>query len=739
MKILEQLFLNFLETSLTGTIFILIVLCIFKIFNKQINARIKHILCFWVLLRILVPINPYIDISFAHILRSYDNVKETQEYNDREFKGVPYDNALKSNDILKSDEIEKNNNIYLENNLTNSDGVKEYNNSVNILYISTLIWSLGVVIVGLVFNMSVIKFKIFSKSAEKINNNEIEQYMYSLIKNKNLKRNIPIYICNGMNSPCIIGIIKPKIYLPQYILKLDKETIRHVLLHEFMHYKRRDLYINFLSGILLAFHWFNPLVWIFIGKMKIYRECACDLSVLEILGEDSSIDYGMTIINLSKIFFDKNNLNVGLEFKGNNKMRERIEMIKRFKGGSYKITLATALGCMLVTTVLFTTGIKVNALNLDNEGKGNNQIDTEKVTQTNIDDKHEFLIDSDIKNYRDINKTQNLSRFKFKVPDFTMSKISYNSQLVRLENNEELVNIYFKDKDGISDNKNSFILQIFDGDPREVLQKNSQIQFESSLRRYGVKTDYSLPVEIKDDLQQYDDLNGKCLTISTKYSDTNLIKNKYYLWQNDGLWYSIRYYKSLINGVNEEVSNDISLDNVYKIANSLVELNKVTNSLYESKFGENDISGVLSNIYDKEDLKSAEKLLGFNLKIPIKFNENIQINNCDIEYIESSEGKNYNLCSQYNYGEKGSVILSQSDKNIYNNWYDMDKIEKIKLSDIDVLKYADNYYDNQLEKEETHSLYFWNKEGIYYALEIYNSVDDENDIVKEFIDSNPIE
>lgn len=739
MKILEQLFLNFLETSLTGTIFILIVLCIFKIFNKQINARIKHILCFLVLLRILVPINPYIDISFTHILRSYDNVKETQEYNDREFKGVPYDNALKSNDILKSDEIEKNNNIYLENNLTNSDGVKEYNNSVNILYISTLIWSLGVVIVGLVFNMSVIKFKIFSKSAEKINNNEIEQYMYSLIKNKNLKRNIPIYICNGMNSPCIIGIIKPKIYLPQYILKLDKETIRHVLLHEFMHYKRRDLYINFLSGILLAFHWFNPLVWIFIGKMKIYRECACDLSVLEILGEDSSIDYGMTIINLSKIFFDKNNLNVGLEFKGNNKMRERIEMIKRFKGGSYKITLATALGCMLVTTVLFTTGIKVNALNLDNEGKGNNQIDTEKVTQTNIDDKHEFLIDSDIKNYRDVNKIHNLSRFKFKVPDFTMNKISYNSQLIRLDNNEELVNIYFKDKDGVSDNKNSFILQIFDGDPRDVLQKYSKIQFESSLRRYGVKTDYSLPVEIKDDLQQYDDLNGKCLTINTKYSDTNLIKNKYYLWQNDGLWYSIRYYKSLINGVNEEVSNDISLDNVYKIANSLVELNKVTNSLYESKFGENDISGVLSNIYDKEDLKSAEKLLGFNLKIPIKFNENIQINNCDIEYIESSEGKNYNLCSQYNYGEKGSVILSQSDKNIYNNWYDMDKTEKIKLSDIDVLKYADNYYDNQLEKEETNSLYFWNKKGIYYALEIYNSVDDENEIVKEFIDSNPIE
>ena len=739
MKILEQLFLNFLETSLTGTIFILTVLFIFKIFNKQINARIKHILCFLILLRILVPINPYIDISFAHILRSYDNVKETQEYNDREFKGMPYDNALKSNDILKSDEIEKNNNIYLENNLTNSDGVKEYNNSVNILYISTLIWSLGVVIVALVFNMSVIKFKIFSKSAEKINNNEIEQYMYSLIKNKNLKRNIPIYICNGMDSPCIIGIIKPKIYLPQYILKLDKETIRHVLLHEFMHYKRRDLYINFLSGILLAFHWFNPLVWILIGKMKIYRECACDLSVLEILGEDSSIDYGMTIINLSKIFFNKNNLNARLEFKGNNKIRERIEMIKRFKGGSYKITLATALGCMLVTTVLFTTGIKVNALNLDNEGKGNNQIDTEKVTQTNIDDKHEFLIDSDIKNYRDINKTQNLSGFKFKVPDFTMNKISHNSQLIRLENNEELVNIYFKDKDGISDNKNSFILQIFDGDPRDVLQKYSKIQFESSLRRYGVKTDYSLPVEIKDDLQQYDDLNGKCLIISTKYSDTNLIKNKYYLWQNDGLWYSIRYYKSLINGVNEEVSNDISLDNVYKIANSLVELNKVTNSLYESKFGENDISGVLSNIYDKEDLKSAEKLLGFNLKIPIKFNENIQINNCDIEYIESSEGRNYNLCSQYNYGEKGSVILSQSDKNIYNNWYDMDKIEKIKLSDIDVLKYADNYYDNQLEKEETHSLYFWNKEGIYYALEIYNSVDDENEIVKEFIDSNPIE
>lgn len=748
MKILEQLFLNFLETSLTGTIFILTVLFIFKIFNKQINARIKHILCFLILLRILVPINPYIDISFAHILRSYDNVKETQEYNDREFKGMPYDNALKSNDILKSDEIEKNNNIYLENNLTNSDGVEEYNHSVNILYISTLIWSLGVVIVALVFNMSVIKFKIFSKSAEKINNNEIEQYMYSLIKNKNLKRNIPIYICNGMDSPCIIGMIKPKIYLPQYILKLDKETIRHVLLHEFMHYKRRDLYINFLSGILLAFHWFNPLVWILIGKMKIYRECACDLSVLEILGEDSSIDYGMTIINLSKIFFNKNNLNARLEFKGNNKIRERIEMIKRFKGGSYKITLATALGCMLVTTVLFTTGIKVNALNLDNEGKGNNQIDTEKVTQTNIDDKHEFLIDSDTKIYNDIDRLNNVFGENFKLPDFTLETLPKMKELIKIDDNKNAVKIFFYNKD-YDISKDSFTLQIFNGDVLEGLTGVEKSTFNERIQLDKLSLDYQFNIE--ENFDKIDGLYGKCITTTIVDDDFERIR-KYYSWNDGDLCYCIKYYQ--LTKINGEITdeNSISLDNIKKIVESFKNLDELNNIDYKFNMKNQQKAGILRDIYDKEDLRYASDILGFNPNMPL------QINGEPIEFAELSvttdsnvdeNNINYEMYNCYSYNENSILLFTQSRHDILNKYtnakskgyfYDNDKVsvESIKIDNKDILRYS-KYYDNGNNSDLRDAGYMWENDGIYYSVTISNTDGYHDEIVKEFIDSNPIE
>ena len=149
----------------------------------------------------------------------------------------------------------------------------------------------------------------------------------------NIKRNIPIFICENIESPCIVGILNTTIYVPKFIFKFSNSDVKYMLTHELIHYKRKDLYFNLLTISALLIHWFNPLVWILVNKIKNCREYACDAGVLEFLGEEENVDYGMTLINLSKFFINRKTYSkLSICFETNNKIEEKIKMIKRFGG-----------------------------------------------------------------------------------------------------------------------------------------------------------------------------------------------------------------------------------------------------------------------------------------------------------------------------------------------------------------------------------------------------------------------
>lgn len=456
----------------------------------------------------------------------------------------------------------------------------------------------------------------------------------------------------------------------------------------------------------------------------------------------------MTIINLSKIFFNKNNLNARLEFKGNNKIRERIEMIKRFKGGSYKITLATALGCMLVTTVLFTTGIKVNALNLDNEGKGNNQIDTEKVTQTNIDDKHEFLIDSDTKIYNDIDRLNNVFGENFKLPDFTLETLPKMKELIKIDDNKNAVKIFFYNKD-YDISKDSFTLQIFNGDVLEGLTGVEKSTFNERIQLDKLSLDYQFNIE--ENFDKIDGLYGKCITTTIVDDDFERIR-KYYSWNDGDLCYCIKYYQ--LTKINGEITdeNSISLDNIKKIVESFKNLDELNNIDYKFNMKNQQKAGILRDIYDKEDLRYASDILGFNPNMPL------QINGEPIEFAELSvttdsnvdeNNINYEMYNCYSYNENSILLFTQSRHDILNKYtnakskgyfYDNDKVsvESIKIDNKDILRYS-KYYDNGNNSDLRDAGYMWENDGIYYSVTISNTDGYHDEIVKEFIDSNPIE
>lgn len=105
-----------------------------------------------------------------------------------------------------------------------------------------------------------------------------------------------IYQSETVVSPFVLGIIKPKIYLPFNISEQDME---HVIAHEQAHIRRKDHIWKPLGFLLLTLHWFNPLMWL--GYVLLCRdiELACDEKVIKELNTEQKADYSQALLTCS--------------------------------------------------------------------------------------------------------------------------------------------------------------------------------------------------------------------------------------------------------------------------------------------------------------------------------------------------------------------------------------------------------------------------------------------------------
>ncbi len=105
-----------------------------------------------------------------------------------------------------------------------------------------------------------------------------------------------IYLCDNIKTPFILGIVKPKIYLPSDI---TKEQMTAVTAHENAHLSRLDHIIKPLGFLVLCVHWFNPFVWIAYILFCRDIEFACDERVIKTMENEEKKDYSETLLSLS--------------------------------------------------------------------------------------------------------------------------------------------------------------------------------------------------------------------------------------------------------------------------------------------------------------------------------------------------------------------------------------------------------------------------------------------------------
>lgn len=213
------------------------------------------------------------------------------------------------------------------------------------------IWLVGIFAMLLLFLRSAYRLYTIKKSALTIDNQQIQTIYMNSFEKTGIKKRIPLYTSVFLNSPAIIGIFAPRIYLPKHLVSnYDASELHYILLHELQHYKHKDNLISCFINLSCILYWFNPAVWVAVNVMQNDREIACDASVLNLLSENDYKGYGNTLINYAEKI-SRSPFAMGLGGK-HKQIRQRIIHIASYKKPTFRKKIKSTVAFFLTMLIL---------------------------------------------------------------------------------------------------------------------------------------------------------------------------------------------------------------------------------------------------------------------------------------------------------------------------------------------------------------------------------------------------
>ena len=317
-----MLFVRILNMSISASYVIAIVILL-RLMLCKLPKKYSHVLWLFVALRLIIPVSIPWNLSIFNLdmFSGISSPKGTQEF-------IP-------SDIEYFSKPEINTGISSVNTAVN--GIlppATPNNSANPLQIwlaaGELIWFFGIAALAIYELVMLIRTKCLVRQAVLLREN--------------------IYECDNLPSPFVMGIIKPKIYIP---FRLEEKELEYILCHEKHHIKRLDHIFKPLATALCTVYWFNPLVWVayflFISDM----EMSCDEWVITKTGRDTAGDYSSSLLAFA---LNKRHLPLGPLAFGESSAGRRIKNIMSFKKPKLWISLLCTIFIIGTGAVCLTNG-----------------------------------------------------------------------------------------------------------------------------------------------------------------------------------------------------------------------------------------------------------------------------------------------------------------------------------------------------------------------------------------------
>ena len=166
-----------------------------------------------------------------------------------------------------------------------------------------------------------------------------------------------IFQSENVSSPFVLGIIKPRIYLP---FNMNGQDLEHVVSHEQAHIRRKDHWWKPLGFLLLTIHWFNPLMWLAYVLLCRDIELACDEKVIKELGNEQRADYMQALVACS---VNRRMIAACPLAFGEVGVKERVKSVMNYKKPALWVIIIAVIVCVGVA-VCFLTNPKQDSYTL---------------------------------------------------------------------------------------------------------------------------------------------------------------------------------------------------------------------------------------------------------------------------------------------------------------------------------------------------------------------------------------
>ena len=202
------------------------------------------------------------------------------------------------------------------------------NNGNNIMTILTIVWTIGIL---LLVAYTVISYWRLRRKVD-----TAVRYKDNIFQSENVK------------SPFVLGIIKPRIYLP---FNMNGQDLEHVVAHEQAHIHRKDHWWKPLGFLLLTIHWFNPLMWLAYVLLCRDIELACDEKVIKELGNEQRADYMQALVACS---VNRRMIAACPLAFGEVGVKERVKSVMNYKKPAFWVIIIAVIICVGVAACFLT-------------------------------------------------------------------------------------------------------------------------------------------------------------------------------------------------------------------------------------------------------------------------------------------------------------------------------------------------------------------------------------------------
>ena len=202
------------------------------------------------------------------------------------------------------------------------------NNGNNVMTILTIVWIIGILLLA---TYTIISYQRLNRKVD-----TAVHYKDNIFQSENV------------SSPFVLGIIKPRIYLP---FNMNGQDLEHVVAHEQAHICRKDHWWKPLGFFLLTIHWFNPLIWWAYVLLCRDIELACDEKVIKGLSNEQRADYTQALVACS---VNRRMIAACPLAFGEVGVKERVKSVMNYKKPAFWVIIIAVIVCVGVAVCFLT-------------------------------------------------------------------------------------------------------------------------------------------------------------------------------------------------------------------------------------------------------------------------------------------------------------------------------------------------------------------------------------------------